>query len=54
MLPQVVFEGPEPFCSDKGETPWKLNFGYFQIQKSILIIVRAWKVDEKAGVICLV
>ena len=31
----------------------KMNFDYFQIQKWILQTVRAEKVDEKNGVICL-
>ena len=32
----------------------KMNFDYFQIQKWMLQTVRAEKVDEKNGVICLV
>ena len=32
----------------------KMNFEYFQIQKLMLQTVRAEKVDEKNGVICLV
>ena len=32
----------------------KLNFDYFQKQKWVLQTVRALKVDEKNGVICLV
>ena len=32
----------------------KMNFVYFQIQKWMLQTVRAGKVDEKNGVICLV
>ena len=32
----------------------KMNFEYFQIQKSILQTARAEKVDGKNGVICLV
>ena len=32
----------------------KMNFDNFQIQKSISQKVRAQKVDEKIGVICLV
>ena len=32
----------------------KMNFEYFQIQKRIIQTVRAEKVDEKNGVICLV
>ena len=32
----------------------KINFDYFQIQKWMLQTVRAEKVDEKNGVICLV
>ena len=31
-----------------------MNFEYFQIQKWMLEIVKAEKVDEKNGVICLV
>ena len=31
----------------------KMNFDYFQIQKWILQTVRAEKVDEKNGIICL-
>ena len=34
--------------------PMKMNFDNFQIQKSISQKVRAQKVDEKIGVICLV
>ena len=32
----------------------KMNFEYFQIQKWMLQTVRAEKVDEKDGVICIV
>ena len=32
----------------------KINFEYFQIQKSVLQTVRSEKLDEKNGVICLV
>ena len=32
----------------------KMNFEYFQIQKLILQTVRAGKIGEKNGVICLV
>ena len=32
----------------------KMNFEYFQIQKWMLQTVRAEKLDEKNGVICLV
>ena len=32
----------------------KINFEYFQIEKCMLQTVRAKKVDEKIGVICLV
>ena len=32
----------------------KMNFDYFQIQKSMLQTIRSEKVDEKNGVICLV
>ena len=34
--------------------PMKMDFDDFQIQKSISQKVRAQKVDEKIGVICLV
>ena len=34
--------------------PMKMNFDNFQIQKSVSQKVRAQKVDEKIGVICLV
>ena len=34
--------------------PHQKNFGYFQIQKWMLQTVRAEKVDENSGVICLV
>ena len=37
----------------RGE-PMKMNFGILQIQKWILQKVKAQKVDEKNGVICLV
>ena len=36
------------------EDPMKMNFGNFQIQKWISQTVRAQKVDEKNGVICLI
>ena len=39
---------------DKKGHPIKMNFDNFQIQKWISQIVRAQKVDEKSGVICLV
>ena len=39
---------------DQREDHMKMNFGYFEIQKSMLQTVRAEKVDEKIGVICLV
>ena len=32
----------------------KMNFDNFQIQNWVSWIVRAWKADEKNGVICLV
>ena len=32
----------------------KINFGSFQIQKRISQTVRAQKIDEKNGVICLI
>ena len=31
----------------------KMNFDYFQIQKWMLLTVRAVEIDEKNGVICL-
>ena len=39
---------------DQREDHMKMNFDYFQIQKWMLQTVRAEKVDEKNGVICLV
>ena len=32
----------------------KINFDYFQLQKRMLQTVKAEKLDEKNGVICLV
>ena len=37
----------------RGEEHMKINFEYFQIQKCMLQTVRAEKVYEKNGVICL-
>ena len=39
---------------DQREGHMKINFEYFQIQKSVLQTVRSEKLDEKNGVICLV
>ena len=39
---------------DQSEGHMKINFEYFQIQKSVLQTVRSEKLDEKNGVICLV
>ena len=39
---------------DQTEDHIKMNFDYFQIKKWMLQTVRAEKVDEKNGVICLV
>ena len=36
------------------EDPVKMNFGNFQIQKWVSQTVRAQKVDEKNGVVCLI
>ena len=46
-----VFYRPEP--TQRGDL-MKINFEYFQIEKCMLQTVRAKKVDEKIGVICLV
>ena len=38
----------------RGGHHMKMNFEYFQIQKWMLQTIRAEKVDEKNGIICLV
>ena len=56
LIPQLIPPKFRYFADQNGrkEDPMKMNFANFEIQKWISQTVRAQKVDEKNGVICLI